>query len=82
MLIWADRKEYQVAIGLVMAINYIVTVGLFVAFEAGDSFRYTIKYFESEPELFTFSLVWYLVGQVVFWFIYLRRFRSMSVKLS
>ena len=81
MLFWADKKEYRVAIGVVMAINYAVTFALFVAVEAGDSFRPTVKYFESEPEVFSFSVAWYVVGQAIFWFFYMRSSRAIAGKL-
>jgi hypothetical protein len=82
LLSWSENLEIRKSIVILMLLNYVVTIVLFLTFEMGNMFSYTIKYLTLEPSVFISSVVWYLLGQVIFWGLYLRRGKLLSGGLA
>jgi hypothetical protein len=82
LLSGSESREVRKAIVVLMVLNYVLTAVLFLTFELDDWFLYTLKYFKLEPVVFVLSVVWYLLGQLVFWLLYVRRGRIFVGELS
>jgi hypothetical protein len=76
-LLWIERKDVRNGIIGAMVVNYCVTALLIYAFESVE-FSDTIRYFEHYPEMVTYSLAWYLAGQIIFWILYFKKTAALN----
>lgn len=73
MTFWAEKKDIRFGILILMFFNYAITLSLFLVMEMRDGFEHSIKYFRMHPEALVLSVGWYAAGQVIFWFLFLKK---------
>ena len=74
LLSWVENKEVRQIIVGGMLFNYLMTGVIFWTVEAAtDGLSSVTEYFRLEPYVLSFSMGWYLFGQLSFWGMFFRK---------